>query len=454
MIFISNLAIDNSDDIKKEIPIKKQASFFIPLGMTFVLIGTTHSLFNAILARLPSQEILISAFAVAKSLMQVIQNPVAMVRQTVTALVKDRLSYYQVRKFSMIMVSIVIFIFSIIAFTDLSRLIFKNIMGLKGEVLQKAITIFKVLVLFPMAVTLRNFMQGIAIKFRLTPLVTLATIVRVIFVGSILLFIDKLSFIPGDILSGAMFLGAITIEGIIMFIGVKIPIRDIPRELEKIKYKKNIEVNKLSYRFIFSFFWPLIITSTIKAMAKPIINGGLARTQSPEIAISAYAVAWGLGVIVLSPLFMFHQVSLNFIDEFNPLSKKSVKKFAIYVSVTLSFIIGVIAFTSVGNFILIDLMGITKNIQVMSKDVLKIMTLLPLVVVIRQFYWGILMKNHKTIYISQGKIVNLIALSITVFLVTFINPSNPAIIGIIGMLTAEIFESIFLYFVSEKKKLI
>ena len=60
--------------------LKEQALFYLPLAATAFIIIITHSFFNAGLARLPNPEVLIAAFAVAKSLMHVFQSPVMMIR--------------------------------------------------------------------------------------------------------------------------------------------------------------------------------------------------------------------------------------------------------------------------------------------------------------------------------------------------------------------------------------
>jgi len=248
-----------------------------------------------------------------------------------------------------------------------------------------------------------------------------------------------------------MFVGAIIIESIAMFLGVKIPIRNISRQFDILKLNAVKESSKvIDNRVILTFFAPLVITSFINSLSRPVIDSGLARTISPEIAISAYAVAWGLGIIVVSPLMSFHQVPLNFIIENNYSHIKSVKKFALYTGVTLSGIIAIMSFTPLGYYILLNIIGVNELITSIAVDVLKIMSLLPLVMVIRQYYWGIFMKNHKTKYISLGKIINLIALTVTIFLVNLFHISNPAIVGIIAKISSEVFETLYLFGANKK----
>lgn len=455
MIYIETLVRVNHEEEKSQLSIIEQLFFFVPLGASFFLISITHSLFNAALARLPSPEIYLAGFNIAKSLMQVLQNPVSMIRQTTAALIYDSKSYYKVRKFTISLVSFIVLVFATLSFTGGAKFIFQRFMGVEGKVLEQSIIILRVFIIFPVAAALRNFMQGIAIKFKKTFLTPIATIARVIFVAVILLSIDKLMFIPPGILAGLMFLGAIGTEAIVMFSGVRFSIKEIPKSLDRLndnKSKVQLESRKeLSYMMIMGFFAPLIISSFINSLAKPIIDSGLARTINPEIAISAYAVAWGLGVIIVSPLMMFHQVPLNFIE--SEKDKEPVKKFAIYLGLASSAILAVIAFTPIGYYILENLIGVTKEICNMAIDVLKIMTIMPLIVIVRQYYWGILMKKHMTKYVSFGKIVNLVALASTITIVTLLKPMNPAIVGIVGKISSEAFESLFLYYSNRSKKL-
>src|SRR5690625_1169360 len=72
--------------------------FFFPLALTFSLITFTHTLINGALGRLVNPEPALAAYAVARSVMFLAQNPTMMVRQVVTALVDDRASYDVVRR--------------------------------------------------------------------------------------------------------------------------------------------------------------------------------------------------------------------------------------------------------------------------------------------------------------------------------------------------------------------
>lgn len=425
---------------------EKQVRFFLPLTITALLTVTTHSLFNAGLARFPSPEVFIAAFAVAKSVMHILESPVQMVRQTVAALVDNDHNYRRVRHFLSIIVGAIVLLFAFMVFSGISRWLMRNIMGLDGEVLDAAVSILRVLMVFPLAATARNFLQGILIRFRVTPLLTVATVVRIIYVIIFVANVDKLMWIPHGALAGFMFLSAISVEALLLWLGGRLVVGNVSKRFVAKERKSTADASKanLTYRVIYGFFGPLVLTSLIKTLAQPVINTGLARTASPEMALSAYAVAWGLAMIFFSPVGMFHQVPLNFIDDKDHSKTIAVRNFAIGLGVLLSAILALVSFTEIGYLILTRLIGASEAISVMAADVLKLASILPLLMVSREFYWGLLMKRRKTEYLGKGKVVNLIALTSAILVMTFINPSNPAIVGIVGMIACESAEVLYL----------
>lgn len=438
----------------KGISLKEQMKFFVPLGMTQGIIALTHSLFNAALARFPSPEVLISAFAVAKSILQMIQYPVSMIKHTMTSLTTDAKSYYKVRRFIAIVGIGIVVMFLVFAFTGLSRWVMKTLIGVEGQVLEEAVIMLRILVLFPLFVTVRDFYQGVAIKLRMTPVVTMASLMRVIFVGIMVFLADFFSFMPGSYYAPGIFAVALFVEASTVTILIHKGKLDIPQAIER-QYDrvKDLDVvhKELNNRFILMFFLPLTLTALLRTMATPIINAGLARTVNPEIALSAFAVGWSVGILAVAPLMMFHQVPLNFLKENDTQENyQSVKQFGAIVGGTMSLLIAITGFTPLGYYVLHTMMGTSVVISNMALDVLQIMTLLPIFFVIRQYLWGLFLKRQSTKQISIGKMVNLASLIVTVLVGTYFSPENPAIIGAYAMVIAEMVECIFLFIVKRR----
>lgn len=440
----------NNAVTKNDVTIMEQSKFFLPLALTSIVIIITHSLFNAGLARLPSPEVMIAAFAVAKSLMHILQSPVMMFRQAITALVDHRKNLKNVSLFMVFVVSLVVVALFAIAFTGMSRWIFREIMGLNGQTLDEAVLMLHILAIFPLMVSIRDFFAAFSIKFRTTPLITLASIIRITYVFIFIMFIEQMSAFPAAYLASMMFMGAVTIEAVTMAAGTWILSRSIPKTLDEMdRQMESVEPAKLSYMQITRFYSPLIATTVINNTMMPIINGGLARTDQPDMALSVFAVAWGLGMIMISPFMAFHQVPLNFMDETNA-NAKSVQKFALILASFSALMLIILSFTNLGYLILRHLIGASHQVSVLSGDVLKLMIVIPFLVVAREYYWGILMKRRTTSFIWQGKAINLVTLIIVIVIMNLIGPANPAINGAIGIIFCELSEFLYLYSVSRR----
>ena len=431
---------------------REQLYYFLPLAFTALLITATHSLFNAGLARLPNPEVMIAAFAVAKSLMHVFQSPVMMIRQTVSALIDHRKNMRRTLTFLGIIVLGVVFVLGTIAFSGASRFIFREVMGISGQTLEEAVLMLRILFLFPAMVAIRDFFTGFAIKFRVARMLTIGSIMRVLYVLIYVSIIDQLTSIPAAYLASLMFIGALTVEALVVMLGTKFLIRSFPKALKELEPPENqTQPRRLTYLSIFSFYSPLIITTLIHTTIMPIINSALARTQNPNTAISVFAVAWGLGMIVLSPFMMFHQVALNYVDENDNRNNKAVKKFALQLAIVCAALMALIGFTDLGHYILTRWIGTTEEISRQSSSVLQLMTVLPFLMVAREYYWGLLMCRRLTKHIWKGKVANLLTLIAAVSIATIVGPANPALVGVIGYIACESGEFLFLYYITKEK---
>lgn len=428
--------------------IKPMLAFFVPLALTALLTTVTHTLFNAGLGRLAQPEIFMSAFAVAKSLMHLFESPITMLRQTYTALVTDPQSMKQVRKFCTRLIIIVGILFAIFIYSPIAKLILTKIMNLSGDTLSAAIVILRILFFFPIFSAIRNYYQGILIKFKATRMVTFSTIGRFIYVNLFVLVIGKITSVSGSVLAGLMFLTALMVEMLILIFGTKVLIGN---PYKKILYQNpQQDISKapsLSYRIIFSFIGPLIIMGIIRSLNTPIVNAGLGQTFAPELALATYSVGWGLGNIAVSPLGSFHQIPISFLSSEKD-NRPLIKKFALLVASFSALVIALMGFTDLGSFLLKNWIYAPADIIKPSVEVLRWMVLLPFFVIIREYYWGLLMYRRETKHLGTGKIVNVISLAIAMLILSFLDLSNPALVGVIGMIVCEITEIIFLFYVA------
>jgi uncharacterized membrane protein (Fun14 family) len=119
----------------------------------------------------------------------------------------------------------------------------------------------------------------------------------------------------------------------------------------------------------------------------------------------------------------------------------------------MSLLFVITAFSDIGKFILKNLIGAPEEVVRWAVDILKLMTIHPFIILIRQYNEGILMNKQMTGYISKGKAISVITLTISIFILSLIQFSNLALIGIISIICAHLFEALYLLYVVQKQGL-
>jgi len=430
--------------------VPQQLAFFIPLGLTIALINVTHSLFNAALARLPSPAVSLAAFAVAKNVLQILQSPATLARQTATSLVEDRTGLSAVRKFSFRVALLVAIGIGLFAYTPLSRWFLGIVLGLRGATLDAAVRIMKVFVLFPLAVTTRDVSQAVAIRLGRTPLVTASTLARIVVVTVLVFLAGRITVVQPDVLAGLMFLSAIVTEALVMAGGASFALGRYRRETgaaaeaDGSSEAASPQTPRLDTRYIRRFFYPLVVTSLGRTLVRPIVNAGLARTVSPETAIAGFAVAWGLGFMIAGPLVMYHQVPLRFADPDSRTAMRRVRLTTVAAALGLSLIIASLSASGAAAFVFLRWIEAPIPVTEQAVKVLRVMSLLPLVMATRQYFWGMYMREHRTRRIGAGKVLNVSFLALTLLLLLVTQPVAPAVCGMIAILAGESAETTFL----------
>ena len=174
-----------------------------------------------------------------------------------------------------------------------------------------------------------------------------------------------------------------------------------------------------------------------ESWAATFINGGLARTVSPELAISVFAVAWTLVQFIDSASSMFHQIILNFMED-DYSNRANIRKFGVYVAAVLTALIAVLGYTPVGFWLMNTAIGTSVQLSQMGVTVIRICIVVPVMGVIRQYYWGIAMKERKTVWLTIGSGTQSVAMIFIIVLLTVTGafPTNPALVGA-GLLLLE-----------------
>ena len=160
--------------------------------------------------------------------------------------------------------------------------------------------------------------------------------------------------------------------------------------------------------------------------------------------MGSFDIGWGIAWIALGCVQAAHQVPLVYIRDGEINTYKKTAQFLLVLGLACSFIVAILGFTPLGSFVLVSMMGITHNISDQVIGLLKVLSLLPLLQIIRQYFWGILMVQKDTGPVTWGKVIHLIAIILFIQQGLYLKYDNPAASIGIGMLIVETID--FLYF--------
>ena len=208
---------------------------------------------------------------------------------------------------------------------------------------------------------------------------------------------------------------------------------------------KQVDGPMLTISQIISFFLPLVATSLVGTAFQPLINTGLARSTTPEVSLAAYAVGHGLASLALAPLGMLHQCTLVFTNGDDQKTYDTTKRFTL-ISLywpPLSLHRSALALGPMDSQ---KLDGRIFEVSRAALEVMKIMTVLPLLVGWREYMWGILMQRQTTGPIGTAKGINLIAMGAILVLLLATGPVDPAAAGAWAMVLGELANCLWLHF--------
>ncbi len=168
------------------------------------------------------------------------------------------------------------------------------------------------------------------------------------------------------------------------------------------------ESTPLRQRDIALFFFPLLLNVQLMSLSHTIINGALARYADYVTALAGMSVAMVVHLFIASPSYQNHTVTIAMVR-----GRRSLRGVLIFVGLIacyVSLVLGLIAFTSLGDLLLIDLLGAPPKIASAAREALQLLVLLPFFTGIRGFFQGLVIQSRRTSLISIATALRVAAL--------------------------------------------
>ena len=164
----------------------------------------------------------------------------------------------------------------------------------------------------------------------------------------------------------------------------------------------------LTTREIAFFFFPLVLNVQLMSISHTVINGALARLDDYITALAGMSVALVVHLFIASPSYQNHTITIAMVR-----GRKSLIGVLIFIGLVAMYVavmLSLIAFTPLGDLVLIKLLGTPAAVAMEAKKALYILAFLPFFTGIRGFCQGLIIRARKTSMVSLATGVRVAAL--------------------------------------------
>jgi hypothetical protein len=186
--------------------------------------------------------------------------------------------------------------------------------------------------------------------------------------------------------------------------------------------------------------WVPLAASLVMMVLEPsIINVGLGRTSSPELALAAYGVAFSLALLVEAPILMLLDASVARSD--SRAAFGLLRRFTVLLGLAVTLIGLVVSLTPLYDLIVEGLMNIPVEVAVRARPTLQVLSLWPLPIAWRRTHQGLLIRANHTGIITVATGVRLTTLASGLFVGLMLMPERGALVAGVAMDLSVVVES-------------
>jgi flagellar biosynthesis protein FliQ len=398
-----------------------------------VLINLSHVIINSTLARAENQTIVLAGYALAMSLLGMTERPSILLRQTSSALVRDRVSFRAVRTVGMAVFGATLIFGALVAYTPFGYGVFSAVFGADPEVAGQAVAAWKALMFLSALSGLRCLFQGVIIYRMRTKWMTIGMIFRLAGMYALSLY-----FIQAGIASA--------LQGSIIFVfGMLIEATVSGLEFRRIRRtmpERDPDHEIVRPRQVLPFYRPLLLSSFVVIWVTPVLNTMLGQTWQATLSIASFAVATSLMNLLLGFFTYFHQIAL----QFGNTAPAQVRRFILTLGFVPGLVLALISFTAAGPWMLANLLGVQGELLDASLHALR--GFLPYVLL---FPWldslnGFVMGQGDTKLMFASQTANTVTTLLVIILLVFALPQWHGVLGSLAQSVGVAAELSLLYF--------
>jgi len=260
--------------------------------------------------------------------------------------------------------------------------------------------------------------------------ISYATIIRLVSQALMLLVLPF--WMEGAVAGAASLVGCMTVEAIYMYWASRAYYAELPATGGE----------QASYRQMWGFSWPLMITQVTENGVSFVINFFLGRLANPDLALAAFGVVNALTSLVASPLRNMVQTAQALVRTRHDMHV--MLRFAHRVTLVYVVLVATLFYTPMRDVILIRIMGLPATLASYATPGVHLVVLIVVVWGYASLFRGLLAAMRRTGAIAGSAVIRLMVVT-AVGSVTLIAPNlNGAAVGVAAVSAAFLAEALIL----------
>lgn len=418
--------------IQQRLTMRMAAAFFIPLILTTELHQVSHSLVQGFLARLGDPTTTLAAFSVAFAFNTTFSGLIGVAIQAGIAFISDKRSFWRVSRFYFVLGLVPFAFIEMFALTPLGDWLFGTLIGASAEVTRLAKPASAVMALWIFPNQVRNVTNAICMLHRRTMPISNSTFVRL---GSQVLMLMVFPwFMPGAVAGAASLVGGMSVESLYMYYASREIYRSLP----------DSGGEQVSYRRMWIFSWPLMVTAASENGVTFFINFFLGRLAHPDIALAAFGVVNALTQLIVSPLRNLNQTAQALVRSREDI--QVMHRFVNRLAIIYACIVALLFYTPMRDVILSGVMGLRADLADYARPGVQMMLLAALVWGYSSLLRGLLSAMRRTGAIAGSAAIRLLVVIAVGSITLFAPDLNGTVVGIGAIAAAFLAEALVLGF--------
>ena len=413
--------------------------FWYPLALSWLMMSIADPVVSAGITRLPQPELELAAFGVAQPIAILMESPIIYMLGTGVALVRNRAMYQLVWRFMLHLSLLMTVASALLFFTPAYHVMTRTLLGLSEDVATAARPAMQLLLLWPAAIGLRRFLQGVLIRHGYTRHITWGTMFRLATLTVTMAVGVWFGGLPGAALGGLAMVLSVIIEAVVIAWWARPIVRT--HIFGRVEAPDQSQPD-MSYAGMWRFYLPLAATDVMRVISRPLVVAGIARSAMPASSLAAFPVAFGLGMFFSSPMRASHEVVIALLKDER--SYKALRRFVVLSGVILSLVMAILVFTPLDRFYFTVLLGVPAEIKPLAVLGAQFMVPITFLMAWQNLYRGRLIKRHDTRSIQFGMAVNLVSMLLALTLGVSVGLASGVVVGTASVILAYAVEVVVL----------